>query len=163
MASNTKIIVSLIVVAAAGTGAYFWMHQKLTSAPGTAPAAAPVTAPIATPAAAPAAPVSQPTAASAAVAADCLLPGPAPVAPFGESASVADMSLAHDVIQNYVVELEFYQKCRDNQADHAPANASADQKQAWIAQGDSAVDMATAAADGFTAQLKVFKATHPGS
>ena len=94
--------------------------------------------------------------------ADCLLPGPPPVAPNGAVASEADMKLGHDVMQNFVLELEAYQACRDAQADHAAPGVGQSQKDAWIAQGDEAIDQANALAASFGAQLKLFKARHPG-
>jgi hypothetical protein len=90
--------------------------------------------------------------------ANCLLPGPPPVAPDGASASLADMKLGQTAIQNFVLQLEAYQTCRDNQADHSPPGTSAAQKDEWIRQGDDAVDEAHALADAFSAQLKVFNA-----
>jgi 3-methyladenine DNA glycosylase Mpg len=79
------------------------------------------------------------------------------VPPNGATASPADMTLGHDVIQAYVVQLEAYQACRDAQADHAPLGTSDERKAIWIEQGNAAVDQAHAIADAFAAQLKIFK------
>ncbi len=98
----------------------------------------------------------------AAAPADCLLPGPPPVPPNGTVASEADMRLGHDVMQHFVVELETYQSCRNAQADHAPARVSQAQKDSWVEQGNQAVDQANALAASFGAQLKLYKARHPG-
>ena len=68
------------------------------------------------------------------------------------------MKLGHDVVQAFVLELEAYQACRNNQIDHASATVSAQQKQTWIDEGNGAVDEANAIANAFSAQLKVFKA-----
>jgi hypothetical protein len=72
------------------------------------------------------------------------------------------MKLGQTAIQNFVLQLEAYQACRDNQADHAPPGTSAAQKDDWIKQGDDAVDEAHALADAFSAQLKVFNARGGG-
>ena len=106
---------------------------------------------------APAAPV-----ASATPPASCLLPGPPPVAPNGAVSSEADMKLGHDVMQNFVLQLEAYQACRNAQADHAAAGVSQAQKDTWISQGNEAIDEANALAASFGAQLKVFKARARG-
>jgi hypothetical protein len=106
---------------------------------------------------APAAPVASPR-----PPASCLLPGPPPVPPNGAVASAADMRLGHDVMQSFVLQLEAYQACRNAQADHAAPGVSQAQKDAWIAQGNDAIDEANALAASFGAQLKVFKARTPG-
>ncbi len=93
--------------------------------------------------------------------ADCLMPGPAPVPPDGATATAADMRLGHDVIQNFVLALEAYQSCRDAQADRAGPNVTAAQKQAWLDQGDSAVDQANAIAKAYATQLDIYKQQHP--
>jgi len=113
---------------------------------------------------APAPPVtSHPANKSAPVAppASCLLPGPPPVPPDGLTATVAEMKLGQVVIQNFVNQLEAYQTCRNNQADHAAPTVSAQQKSTWIDQGNSAVDEANDLAAAFSAQLKIFKARNP--
>jgi len=80
------------------------------------------------------------------------------VAPDGNTATAADMKLGHDVLQGFVVQLEAYQACRNNQADHAAPGVSDQQKQAWIEKGNEAVDEANAIASSFSDQLKIFKA-----
>jgi hypothetical protein len=92
----------------------------------------------------------------------CHLPGPAPVAPDGRTATLTDMKLGQTVIQNFVLQLEAYQACMDNQADRAPPRTPAAQKDDWIKQGDDAVDEAHALADSFSAQLKIFNARGGG-
>jgi hypothetical protein len=109
---------------------------------------------------APAAPAPAPPDAAQATAtppANCLLPGPPPIAPNGSTATAADMKLGHDVMQAFVNQLEAYQACRNNQADHTPGITEA-QKDALITQGNNAVDEANALAAAFSAQLKAFKA-----
>jgi hypothetical protein len=91
--------------------------------------------------------------------ADCLLPGPPPVAPDGLTATQADMLLGHNVIQAFVKQLEAYQACRNAQIDHT--NASAQQKQQWLDEGNAAVDEANALAQAFAVQLKLYKARAP--
>jgi hypothetical protein len=127
------------VVIAAGVGAVVVLKQH-----GPAPATQPAQTPPA-------------TTASGAAPADCLLPGPPPVAPNGLTATAADMQLGHDVSQHFVTQLEAYQACRDAQADHAAPGVSQKQKDTWIAQGDDAVDEAHAVADAFAEQLKIYK------
>lgn len=154
MAATTKYLLALGALVVVGGGAYYFMHSQPT-----APVATPVTtpAPAAAPAPAPAAP-----AVAATVPTDCQYPGPAPVAPDATISNAADMKLGHDTIQNYVQELENYSACRDNMADHTTGATDA-QKNQWIADGNTAVDQAHAIADAFTAQLKIYKAAHPGS
>ncbi len=94
--------------------------------------------------------------------ADCLLPGPPPVPPNGETATAAEMKLGHDVMQAFVQQLEDYQACRNNQIDHPPPGASTPQKEIWLQQGNDAVDEANMLANAFSAQLKAFKARNPG-
>jgi hypothetical protein len=67
------------------------------------------------------------------------------------------MKVAHSAIQAYVNALEAYQTCVDNEAASTPAD-QADLKRALVAQGDAAVDAAHSYADGFSEQLKIFKA-----
>ncbi|MEJ0045681.1 MAG: hypothetical protein WDN04_05845 [Rhodospirillales bacterium] len=71
------------------------------------------------------------------------------------------MELAHNAIQDFVRQLEAYQACRNNQLDHAGPSVSAQQKQAWLDDGNSAVDDATGLANAFSVQLKIFKARAP--
>ena len=149
MKQATMVLAFGAAVVAAAAGFYVWQAQTRL-VPQAVPAVAPraATPPVA---AQPAAPPR-----------DCLLPGPPPVAPDGMTASLADMKLGQTATQNFVQQLEAYQACRDNQADHAPAGTSAAQKDDWIKQGDDAVDEAHALADAFSAQLKVFNARGGG-
>ena len=151
MAFNPRYLLALGVVFL-GIGTLLALRVK-TPPPAPKPVPAMIKTTPAPAAAAPARPVP----------ADCLFPGPAPVPPDGATASEADMKLGHDVIQNYVLELEAYQTCRNTEADNSPASVSEQQKQTWLADGNAAVDEANALADAFSAQLKAFKAKHPGS
>ena len=94
--------------------------------------------------------------------ADCHLPGPAPAVPDGHTADVDSMRQGHDNIQGFVLQLEAYQACRNNQIDHAAANTPVSQKQSWLDEGNDAVDQANALAHAFAAQLRVFKARKLG-
>ncbi len=94
--------------------------------------------------------------------AECLLPGPPPVAPNGAVASAADMRLGHDVMQAFVNELEAYQNCRNAQIDRAAPGVTEAQKQQWLDQGNAAVDEANDLAAAFGRQLAAFKARNPG-
>ena len=67
------------------------------------------------------------------------------------------MSLGHDAAQAFVVQLEAYQACRNNQADHAAPGTPDKQKDAWIEQGNQAVDEANAIKDAYGQQLQIFK------
>jgi hypothetical protein len=155
---RTRILLTLAAVVVV-TGLVFAWHQHALRT-GVAPVPAPrIVSPamqppgvLATP------PATPPAAQSVAPTADCLLPGPPPVAPDGRAASLADMKLGQTAIQNFVLQLEAYQACRDSQADHALPGTSAAQKDDWIKQGDDAVDEAHALADAFSAQLKIFNA-----
>jgi hypothetical protein len=134
--------VVVLLVAFAG-GAFLALRRLPSTSPGAVPAAAPPAPPQA--ATTPAAP------------ADCLLPGPPPVAPDGRVATAQDMSLGHDAARNFVLQLEAYQACRNAQADHAPPGTTDKQKDAWIDQGNQAVDEANAIKDAFGQQLAIFK------
>jgi len=170
MAINPKYLLALGVVVL-GAGTFFALRELHSPAPPPPPPA--LTAPSQTVPVLPATPLVLPqtgpsptppaTSAAVVVPSDCLLPGPPPVPPYGATASAADMKLGHDVIQNFVVQLEAYQACRNSQADNSPASVSNQQKQTWLADGNAAVDEANALADAFSAQLKAFKAKHPGS
>jgi hypothetical protein len=92
---------------------------------------------------------------------NCVLPGPAPVPPDGLTASEAEMQLGHDVIQRFVEQLEHYQACLNTRIDHPAPGVTAQQKDTWTQQGDSAVDEANALAQAFSVQLKIFKARKP--
>ena len=72
------------------------------------------------------------------------------------------MRQSHDNIQNFVLQLEAYQACRNNQVDHAASGTQVVQKQAWLNEGNDAVDQANALAQAFAAQLRVFKARKTG-
>ncbi len=108
-----------------------------------------------------AAPAPVPTAA-APTAADCQSPGMPPPAPDGDTASADEMKAGHDRVQAFVNALEAYQACRNSQIDHADATVTAAQKQTWLDEGNGAVDEANLLASAFAAQLKLFKAKHPG-
>jgi len=158
MAINPRYLLALgVVVLGVGTV----VALRIRNAP-PAPAPAPAATQTATTAAPPAAPPAAP-AATKPVLADCLYPGPAPVPPDGSTATEADMKLGHDAIQNYVLELEAYQACRNSQADNSPASVTDQQKQTWLAEGNAAVDQATALASAFSVQLKTYKARNPKS
>ena len=90
--------------------------------------------------------------------AECLRPGPAPVAPDGATATAQEMALGHDAAQSFVHQLEHYQACRNKQADTAGADVPEATKQDWLRQGNDAIDEANAIADAFSRQLKIFKA-----
>ena len=95
-------------------------------------------------------------------AADCVHPEHPPTPPDGATASRDDMLRGHDAVQSFVNRLEGYQACRNGQIDHAGADISPAQKQAWLDAGNTAVDEAHAIADAFGAQLSVYKGKHPG-
>ena len=82
--------------------------------------------------------------------------------PDGHTADVDAMRQGHDNIQGFVLQLEAYQACRNNQVDHAAADTQVAQKQAWLNEGNDAVDQANALAQAFAAQLRVFKARNTG-
>jgi hypothetical protein len=94
--------------------------------------------------------------------ASCLLPGPPPVPPQGAVASAADMRLGHDVMQNFVLRLEAYQTCRNDQIDHAAASVTDAQKEQWLQQGNDAIDEANMLAGAFKVQLEAFRKKNPG-
>lgn len=81
----------------------------------------------------------------------------APAVPNGATADDATMKQAHDSIQAYVVQLEAYKACLKAQSDSAPAGTAEEQRVAWVAQGDAAVDAANVLAAQFSVALKQFK------
>ena len=139
MNARTGYWLAAVAVLAIAIGAVLVLRR--TARPPVAPPTVAHTAPLVTPAPA-----------------DCLLPGPAPVPPDGNTATAADMKLGHDVIQAFVVQLEAYQACRLRQADQAAPAITPQQKQQWVDQGNSAVDDANALASAFATQLKAYKA-----
>ena len=135
MAGKTAYLaVAAVVVIAAGVGGYIALRSPGVPAPAPSQAVPPE--------------AHDP----------CLLPGPPPVPPDGATATAADISLGHDTIQAFVIQLENYQACRNNQIDHPAPGVTDAQKETWTEQGNAAVDEAHAMADAFSAQLKIFKA-----
>ena len=82
--------------------------------------------------------------------------------PDGHTANVDTMRQAHDNIQAFVLQLEAYQACRNNQVDRAASTVTVTQKQTWIGEGNDAVDQANTLAQTFAAQLQVFNARKKG-
>jgi hypothetical protein len=93
--------------------------------------------------------------------ADCTYPGPPPAPPRGEFATLADMKLAHDAMQNFVNALEAYQTCLEKQIKAAPADTKPELKIAWRAQGNAAIDLAEKVSSVYSDQYKIFKARQP--
>jgi len=81
----------------------------------------------------------------------------APEVPNGAKADEQTMKEAHDSIQGYVVQLEAYKTCLKEQYDNPPPGTTEEQKLAWLAQGDAAVDSANYLANQFSYALKTFK------
>jgi len=90
--------------------------------------------------------------------ADCLLPGPPPVTPHGETATAEEMKQGRDNLQAFVLQLEAYQACRNAQIDHAAPSVAPRQKAEWLQQGNDAIDEANAIKEGFRAQRDIFNA-----
>jgi hypothetical protein len=149
MAARPRLILAANIAAVIAAGVLFVVYSHRT----VPPVAQPYTA-APPPVAAPAAAMQAPR--------ECLLPGPPPVAPEGATASADEMRLGHTVIQNFVFQLEHYQTCRNTQLDHPPPGTTEQQKQAWLEQGNAAVDEAHAVANAFSAQLKIFNARNGG-
>jgi hypothetical protein len=153
MSAVTKSLLALVAAIAIVASAYYFIATNHTV---SGPASLPPPIPQAMKQAAPA-----PVPAPAQPKSDCLLPGPPPVPPDGNTASAADMALGHATIQTFVNELENYQACRNYQLDHAAPTITDAQKQTWLDEGNAAVDQANAIAGAFAAQLKIFKARTP--
>ena len=95
---------------------------------------------------------------SASADAACTRPaGAQPEVPNGAKADEETMKQAHDAIQGYVVQLEAYKTCLKAQYDAPPAGTTEEQKLAWLAQGDAAVDAANYVANQFSYALKAYK------
>ncbi len=151
------VAIVVLVLALLGAGIYLFAAKAPPPSP---PAAAPMPAPPAAPPPPPP-PPAQPASPAPQPSADCLLPGPVPVVPRGAMASADDMKLAHDAVQGFVLQLEAFQACRNAQIDHASASTTQEQKQAWVNEGNEAVDEAKALAGAFKQQLEIYKAHHP--
>jgi hypothetical protein len=152
---STYVLAAVIVVAILAGAGFYLMQMQKPAVTHLAPA------PVAPAPAVPAAPVANPAPVAAQPPADCLRPGPAPVPPDGGAATDADMKLAHDVIQAFVLQLEAFQACRNAEIDHAPPSVTPERKRIWLEEGNDAVDQAHALADAFSAQLRVFHKKHP--
>jgi len=152
---KAPFIVGGVVCVAVVAGALFVMLHQGAPPPAPKPAVVQAPAPVPAPAAVPAAPVPAAPAPQASV--DCLLPGPPPAEPDGSTADASEMHDAHERIQAFVLSLENYQACRNAQIDHAAPTVSAQQKQTWVDQGNSAVDEANALAAAFSRQMQFFK------
>jgi hypothetical protein len=129
------------------------------------------------PAAAPAAPAAPtptslpgaPGRAAAAAIEDCNAPNP-PSIPDGLKASRAEMVAAHTTFQNYDAATKTYTVCVDAVVDKVTRQfpqAGADELQTVKVLGlgahNQVIDQEQALADQFNAQVKAFKAKHPGS
>jgi hypothetical protein len=143
------IVGGIVILAVVGLAAYVELRPSpvVVTPPPMAPAPAPST---------PTPPVVAP-----APVADCLLPGPPPVAPDGGKATADDMKLAHDVTQSFVEQLEGYQAGRERQIAAAGPGVTDEQKQSLREQGNAAVDEAKALAARFSAQLRIYHTKHP--
>ena len=147
MVGKSKYLVAIVLLALIGGGIFMALKERPSPQPLPVTAAPPAAVPAPVPA--------------TKLAADCPPAGQVPAIPDGATAGLAEMKIGHDLIQNFVVKLEAYQTCRDNMADHAPPGVSAQQKQAWVADGDTAIDEANALAAAFAAQLKIYTARSP--
>jgi hypothetical protein len=165
--------VAAVVIVVGGVFAF-----RHTAPPATRPAAAPHTAPVppapvqptpVQPASAQTPPVASSSAAAppgaatppAAPISPCPVPQTVPPsAPDGATATAQEMKDGHDRSQAYVNQLEAYQACLNHLAD-LPGIAPA-QRQAWIDQGNGAVDEANLLAQAFSLQLQAYHAKHPG-
>jgi hypothetical protein len=147
------IVLAVLVATAIGAGIYLYQTTTITLPPAIVPSPTTTTPPpTATAAVTP--PPARP---------DCLVPGPSPVLPRGSAASAEDMKIQHDAIQAFVKDLEAYQACYANKLDHAPADLDDKTRQAWVAEGNRAVDVAHALANAYAAQLKVYKEHNPNA
>jgi|GEM_PF-2951940 hypothetical protein len=141
-----------VVLVGAAVGAGIYLNATTTIVPSAAivpppPPSAP--APVASP---PAAPPPTPPAA------ECMVPGPAPVMPRGTVATAEDMKIQHDAVQAYVKALEAFQACVNAEIDNAPPGTDENTKRAWIAESNHAIDRAQALADAFAEQQRIYKA-----
>jgi hypothetical protein len=93
--------------------------------------------------------------------AECLMPQPAPTIPDGKVATDADMHAGHDTLQAFVNKLQDYQVCLEKQIKAASPDTRDALKMAWRAQGNAAIDEASALAADYAQQLQLFKSLHP--
>lgn len=94
---------------------------------------------------------------SGAAQAACLAPAP-PGIPDGKTASADQMNNAAVAVKQYVKMLEFYQACLKKQDADAPAGTTDEQRRVWLTQYNNAVDKMEEVANGFNAQLRIYKA-----
>jgi len=140
---------------------YLSRPQPALAASAPQPAAAPAAQ---TPASLPGAPGR----AAAAAIEDCNAPSP-PTVPDGSKASRAEMVAAHTTFQNYDAATKTYTVCVDAVVDNVtrqfPQAAAQDLqtvKVLGLGAHNQVIDQEQALADQFNAQVKAFKARHPG-
>lgn len=90
--------------------------------------------------------------------ADCVMPGPAPVTPRGAVATLAEMKQAHDALQAFVNALEAFQTCVEDEYKSAPPDTKPEDKRAWRAQGNAAIDLANYLKALYEEQVQIYKA-----
>ena len=95
-------------------------------------------------------------AASPAFAADCAVPGQAPVIPDGQTATAAQMDAAKQQVQTYVNGLQSVQDCYEARIKMTQKSAKPDDLQKMRDAGNAAVDQAQALAAAYVAQKKIF-------
>lgn len=89
----------------------------------------------------------------------CPRPSDAPPAiPDGRTADESQIKTARGAIQDYVNKLEAYDRCLKDLEANPPADATPQQRAAWIAAGEAAIDSAQMLAAEFSAALQQFKA-----
>ena len=93
-----------------------------------------------------------------ATAADCGVPGQAPVIPDGATATVDQMKAAHDSVQSYVQSLESYQDCLEARIKLSMKTAKPEELQKMRDAGNAAIDQAKSLGDTYMTQVKAYKA-----
>ena len=163
-AAALRGVVGIAGLALLAWGALPYLTRPQAGLPVSAPQPAAVQAASTPPEALPGAPGR----AAAAAIEDCNAPSPATV-PDGSKVSKAEMVAAHTAFQNYDAATKTYTDCVDavvekitQQFPQAGADDLKTVKTLGIGAHNTVIDQEQALADQFNAQVKAFKALHPG-
>jgi hypothetical protein len=91
-----------------------------------------------------------------ALAAECAVPGQAPVIPDGTTATAEQMNATKAAVQSYVNALQSVQDCNEAKIKMGQKSIKPDDLQKMRDAGNAAVDQAQALAAAYMAQKKIF-------
>lgn len=87
----------------------------------------------------------------------CTLPNEVSV-PDGSQASMEEMLAAQKAVKSYMAEMEDYLKCLDDESASMGDTETDEQRNAHVAQHNSAVDAMERVANSFNEQIRAYKA-----